>query len=292
MFNPTEGYHRAMRIRVRHELLALSIITLLLVIAIIFSPSPTLRIVLGLLFVLFLPGYTLIAALFPKKSQLDGIERVALSFGLSIAVVPLTGFILNYTPWGIRLYPVLIAIIIFTFATSLIAWYRRYRLAEVERFTVSLNLSLAPWRGQSLLDKVLAVILIVTLLGAVGTLGYVIAAPKIAERFTEFYLLGPEGKAEGYPQELVVGEEARVIVGIVNHEYETVNYRVEVTIEGVRHNEIGPLVLGHEDKWEREVGFIPAKSGEEQKVEFLLYKQGQSKPYRSLYLWVNLKEQD
>jgi uncharacterized membrane protein len=33
--------------------------------------------------VLFLPGYALIAALFPRKDDLDGIERIALSFGLT-----------------------------------------------------------------------------------------------------------------------------------------------------------------------------------------------------------------
>ena len=38
------------------------------------------RIILGLLLVLFLPGYSLIAALFPRKDDLDGIERIALSF--------------------------------------------------------------------------------------------------------------------------------------------------------------------------------------------------------------------
>lgn len=68
-----------------------------------------LRNILVLPLVLFLPGYALIAALFPAKSNLDGIERTALSFGLSIAIVPLMGLGLNYTPWGIRLLPILIS---------------------------------------------------------------------------------------------------------------------------------------------------------------------------------------
>ena len=58
------------------------------------------RNILGLPLVLFLPGYALIAALFPAKSDLDGIERTALSFGLSIAVVPLIGLGLNYYSLG------------------------------------------------------------------------------------------------------------------------------------------------------------------------------------------------
>ena len=75
-----------MRIRVTNELLLFNIITVLLIIVITFFPSSALRIVLGLPFVLFLPGYMLIAALFPRKNQLDVIERIALSLGLSIIV--------------------------------------------------------------------------------------------------------------------------------------------------------------------------------------------------------------
>ena len=88
------------------DLLTIVILSLLLVPLAVFT-SGALRIALGLAFVLFFPGYTLIAALFPRKEQLGGIERMTLSFGLSIAVVPLIGFALNYTPWGIRVYPTL-----------------------------------------------------------------------------------------------------------------------------------------------------------------------------------------
>ncbi len=44
--------------------------------------------VLGLLPIIFLPGYSLIAALFPGKTIRTGSERIALSFRLNIAVVP------------------------------------------------------------------------------------------------------------------------------------------------------------------------------------------------------------
>ena len=66
-----------------------------------------LRILLGLPLVVFIPGYSLIAALFPNNDDITLTERIALSFGLSIAVVPLVGLGLNFTPWGsglIQLY--------------------------------------------------------------------------------------------------------------------------------------------------------------------------------------------
>lgn len=79
------------------------------------------RYILGSIFVLWLPGYTFIKALFPEK-ELDNIERVALSMGMSIALVPIVGLLLNYTPWGIRLTPITIGLLAltFTFATAAI----------------------------------------------------------------------------------------------------------------------------------------------------------------------------
>ncbi len=94
-----------------------------------------------------------------------------------------------------------------------------------------------------------SIVLVAAILGAIGTLGYVIATPEVGERFTQFHILGLEGEAEGYPKELGVGEEARVIVGIVNQEHEDMSYRVEVTIDGTINEQIGPVVLAHQEKW-------------------------------------------
>ena len=280
-----------MKVRLQNELLLINILAILLIIVITFFPSNVLRIILGLPLMLFFPGYTLIAALFPKKSALDGFERLALSFGLSIAVVPLSGLVLDYTPWGIRLYPILISLTIFLIITSVIAWYRRQRLAQADRFTVFFSLNLLSWRGQRSVDKILSIVLIVAILGAVGTLSYVIATPKVGEKFTEFYVLGLEGKATDYPEEMKVGEEGRVIVGIVNHEHEVVNYRVEIKIDGVKNNEARSVVLDNEGKWEEIISFTPDKAGDNKKVGFLLYKNDEAEPcLEPLHLWINVAE--
>jgi len=54
-----------------------------------------LRMIFGSIFVLFVPGLIWSFVFFDKK-EIDWIERIALSFGLSIALVPLTIFYLNY----------------------------------------------------------------------------------------------------------------------------------------------------------------------------------------------------
>jgi uncharacterized membrane protein len=96
-------------------------------------PLVVFRWMLGSVFVLFIPGYVAVEALFPKGRELDGIERLALSVGLSLALVPLVGLLLNYTPWGIRLDPIMVSLTILTIGLALVAFARRFRLS-VERF--------------------------------------------------------------------------------------------------------------------------------------------------------------
>jgi uncharacterized membrane protein len=98
------------------------------------------RIAFGILFTLFFPGYALISALFPKRDSLGGIERVAFGFGLSIAIAPLIGLILNFTPWGIKLYPIVISVTLFIVAASVVGWYRQRRLEPAQRFRVVIKL--------------------------------------------------------------------------------------------------------------------------------------------------------
>ncbi len=88
-------------------------------------PWSIVRIVVGGAFVLFIPGYTLVQLLFPSR-EMDIIERIALSIGLSLAVVPLTGFLLNYSPWGIMLDPIVISISILSIALATTGVYRMY----------------------------------------------------------------------------------------------------------------------------------------------------------------------
>lgn len=91
------------------------------------SETP-LRAFFGFILVFFIPGYVFIAALFPGRDELDGIERLALSIGLSICIIVFIGIGLNYTPWGIRLKPILLSISAFSLAFSTICAYRRFRL--------------------------------------------------------------------------------------------------------------------------------------------------------------------
>jgi uncharacterized membrane protein len=272
------------------ELLIIVVLSLILVPLVILA-SGALRIVLGLAFILFFPGYTLVAAFFPRKGDLGGVERLALSFGLSIAVVPLIGLVLNYTPWGIRLYPIMLSVLGFIIILTAVALYRRSRIPSGERYAPRLSFTPAAlgrsWANQGQWDRILTIVLAAAIICAIGTLGYAIAKPKVGEKFTEFYILGPEAKAENYPRELTIGENAGVMLGIVNQEQETTSYRVEVVIAGEKVADIEPVALAYGEKWEQMVNIAPTRAGPGQKAEFILYKGAE--PYRTLHLWIDVK---
>lgn len=88
------------------------------------------RYLLGFSFILFIPGYCFVEALFPIRNELDEIERFSLSIGLSLAISPLTALVLNFTPWGIRTIPVFISLSLVTLAFGLFAAWRKFLISQ------------------------------------------------------------------------------------------------------------------------------------------------------------------
>jgi uncharacterized membrane protein len=271
------------------ELIIIFILTLIAFPVVTLSEG-VLRIILGVIFLLIFPGYTLMAALFPNENSIKGIERAALTFVLSFALVSLTGLVLNYTPWGIRLTPIFAAVAIIIVLTSGIALLRRAGIPEAERFALRINIRMPKWSEASRFDRVLSICLVIVVIGAISVLAYVIAQPKAEEAFTNFYILGPEGMMENYPQELTLGEQAEITLGMENHENQDASYDIVVMLDGKEMQAIGPIELADGKEWRNEVMLIPLQAGDNQKVEFLLYKGEESVPYLALHLWLDVKE--
>jgi hypothetical protein len=92
-----------------------------------------LRYVFGGLLILYLPGFSLIEFLYPKKKDLDDLVRLALSIGLSLAIVPLVGLALNYTPFGIRLAPTAISLSGITVILLILGLRRKHEYYKLAR---------------------------------------------------------------------------------------------------------------------------------------------------------------
>jgi len=296
------------------DLIAAAIITLLLILMIAFIPDNPVRTVLGLIFILVLPGYVATAALFPNRESIDAIERVALSIGLSIAIVPLAGLALNYTPFGIRLEPILATLSGFVLIASVVAWRRRASLPEDERFAVDIKIDLS-MKGMPMVDRVLTVGIVITLAATLILLAYVVAVPRNGESFTQLALLGPNMKAEGYPHNLTLNQSASVFVSVGSFETANRNYSLVILLQpqnvtgaNLTHWRQGnPLVgnqsldqgLGMERNFTLQPGdymnstynFSISQLGTF-KLRFMLFLEGQSftqEPYREVYLWLHVR---
>jgi uncharacterized membrane protein len=326
---------------------ALVVLTVLATLLPVVSETP-LRIVFGLPFLLFVPGYVFVAALFPESetpgekdagggtpeaddpSGIDGIERVALSFGLSIAIVPLIGLVLNFTPWGIRLVPILVGVSAFALVGIAVATVRRWNLPEAEQLRVPYREWIAAGRGElfepdSRADAALNVLLVFSILLATASVGYAVAVPKQGEQFSELYLLTEDEDglvADDYPTELVRGEPGSLVVGIGNQEHDTTAYTVvgklqqveirrpgndsvndtteteAVSISVLEEEEVAMFEpeLGHNESWTREHNVTPTLTGEDLRLTYLLYRgsvpddPGVDNAYRETHIWVNVSE--
>ena len=137
-------------------------------------------------------------------------------------------------------------------------------------------------------NRAIVGVLFACLVAAVVGVIYIAVAPKVGERFTEFYILGPSGKADGYPTNLTVGESGTVIVGVVNHEYENVSYRIVFALDSETIGVIDDVRLRHEEVWQQNFAFAPVRAGDGMKLEFFLFRDGVEAPYRSLHLWITV----
>lgn len=187
----------------------------------------------ALFFVVLFPGYALVALLFPRASEVEWMVRIALSFGLSVAIVALLGLALNFTPWGIRFVPMVAAITAFTILCTLVAYKRRMGLAPGVRLSATLNVNWPSRAGDKYVDSALTIGLVASVIIAGSAISYTILVPRPGEYFSEIYLLGPGGNASGYPTHLNASQPGTVVLGIVNHEGRPMVYATRVDLVGV-----------------------------------------------------------
>ncbi len=228
------------------------------------ATSPLVRAIVGLPLVLWLPGYAITAALFPRRA-LDVPERVAFSVGLSLAVVALGGLALNWTPWGLRAETWAVLLGATTCLAGLIALARRKpgpltlpRLAHL-----GLNGRQAVWIG-------LAAIVVAVALGLAHT-------PS------------PQQNAQGYAVLWILpfdaGAPTVVRLGVDSMEPVSTRYRLEVKVDGRVVREWSSIALAPAEKWEESVD-LSAEAIGAQTVEAALYRLDDP---RSVYRRVALR---
>ena len=60
-------------------------------------------------------------------------------------------------------------------------------------------------------------------------------------------------------------------------------------MNGTKIGGVGPKLLDNGEKWEPQVSFVPSVAGENQKIEFFVFEEGESEPHNVVYLLLDVR---
>lgn len=282
---------------------------------------------------LFVPGYVLVAIFFPGRSDrdvenrdtgesdvprsIDLVERAALSFGMSVALIPIFAVLLG-SLWGFSRPVVLTTLTITLLVGIAIAAIRRLLLPPEARYSIPVGrwgreLRLGMFQSDGLLNRIGTFVLLFAVLAAVGAVGFAVATPYQSGGSSTFYLVTENETgawtAAGYPTEFTAGEPQALAVAIENHEPTRQIYTVVITVERVQTGGTEASVIESREidrrhptlpagaTWMRHHAVAPELVGENLRLHYYLYKGGSgpanpdsSSAYRDVYLWINVTE--
>lgn len=222
-----------------------------------------LRVMLGLLLVLVLPGYALCAAAFPVV-PLRRSDRWLFSIGFSLGTTILGGFVLNWSPWGLQRTSWTLLLSTITLGACLVALLRRpVRAGGARRPALDLSIE------QMLLFGIAGL----TVVGAV-----LVARSEAAQR-----------PAPDVVQLWIMpGEQANTVrVGIVTQGPVDEHYRLVLQRGGYTIREWPALSIARGDHWETSVELSQRQPGTGP-LEAQLYRMGDPHvAYRQVALWLD-----
>ena len=289
-----------------------------LVAALVVSPLGAVRpvaVAVGLPFVLLVPGYALVSAVFPAAGETaplsqrttSWVGRLGLSVGGSVVAVAAVGGVLDFTVWGFRREAVVAGLCLFTLAAVAVAWYRRRALPPERRAGTDAGRLAARTRsvvvGQGPASALLTLVVLLSVAGAVG-----VVAQESTQRgvVTEFYVLGENDSgelvADEYPSAVSVGEPTTVGIGLgatgagpfdgtvvaslerVTRAGDTVRIR-----ESRRLDSFNVTASAGETTVRRHT-VQPPFAGERLRLTYRLYRQGSDRPLRQVHIWLAVTE--
>jgi uncharacterized membrane protein len=312
---------------VLESLVVVGLLAFAVYLVVVLPPANPFRLIATLVVVLLLPGYALLTLLFParerdsdmtgnSRASLGWIERVALSFGLSLALVPLFGFVFSATGMPLRARPILTLVGGVTVVAFVLGFVRRLRLPSEERYALPLATSFTRYRswltGGTATDAALNIALSLAIIVAVSGLAFGFALPARESSYTQVSLLQVTDDgglvAADYNTTFTRGESTEYVVEVANQENEPVQYTVVVQQQTLVEREGGEMVtvatstvtqfqgeVGHGQTWRIRHRFSPDVSGERTRLVYLVYRGSPpanpsvESAYRYLVLWYDLE---
>jgi uncharacterized membrane protein len=252
-----------------------------------FPESSALRQLYGWVYLLLVPGYTWVAALFPEESAIEPLERLGFSVVLSGGVMATLALVLNFTLWGIRLTPLLLLLCLEVLVTCLVANWRRSKLPEDKRFRLRVRVGIPSWTRPDRIDWFLSFIAALSFLAMVVAIVYASITPGPKEAFTEFYVTGFNGGLGATTGEVSIDQPLNIRLTVVSHEHSKENYWIQMKTDKIT-RPIAAVELMPGETWGLPYTLAPSEVGDDHRVAFQLYKAGEGDLYRSLDLWIHV----
>jgi hypothetical protein len=264
-------WERSLAYRKSYDLAVAAALALVGVLVVLFGLNTiALRIIIAVSLVFILPGYALVAAMFPERT-LDIPERILLTLGLSIAVAGLGGFMLNWTPWGLRETGLVAVLSVTTIGASCVAFVRRRHQPAGESSKRSVHMMLR----EGLLFGLACLIGIIAIRGA-----QIEALRQEQVGFTQLWVL-PVKQAE----------QTAIQLGFKSMESTTIQYKLQLEIDGRVIREWAAIALRPSEQWERTM-VLPGTQRAEAKVEAVLYRlDAPENAYRRGVVWLGQASQ-
>lgn len=250
-------------------------------------PIEALRPWLAVLLGLFGSGASTVAVLYPRRGSLDGVEWMALSGLLSIALGGMFGFALARSVWGLRAGPFIITAVGFNLICYGVFVLRLHSLEVSERVLRldGAGAALARAAGAGWVSRgMTAALLAVFLVSAAGVVVQ-IEKPASDPPLTEFFLLNGRGQLGGYPRALPPGGKLDMAIAVSNWEHRPAAYQVKGFIAGQEVGRSSEFVVAPQETISQTITLhIPSQISGPTRVEWIL--EMDAVPHRYLHLWM------
>jgi uncharacterized membrane protein len=259
---------------------------------------------LALALVILIPGYLAVISLFPAASDLDLNRRLLLSLVASLLLAGLISLILYLTPRGLEpasLATILAFLVLFLAALSYLRWSA---LPRNRRFVIGGKRSYRSRRASGRISSgfissrgplLIALAAVLVLAGlALAFYHYqpgmnFLSSPK---GYTDLEVTWPKSElgdsSDRQYTTLTTGSDLEARARIDNHEGIPVNYSLRLVFDNSTIFVKG-LRLADNETWESMLGFVLEGQPGRQRLDLLLFKEGDSTtPYKSEHLLVDL----
>lgn len=263
-----------------YDLLGVFALCSVYLIAVLTLPGGLLQALLGLPFLLVLPGYVLLAGIDSGSVRWALSERLALSCVLSLAIVVFAAMSLNAFR-RLDLAGLLCTLEAIIAASCAYAYQRKTRgLPGNSDRTARSPLRWQNRSGPTMLIDVVVVACVCTLLCLVAD---TIVYERRPVPTTAFYLLGKEGKAGSYVETVECGCRFPVTLGVINNEQDVKHYSIRMRIGDQRPRILAQITLEPSQSWEERFEVAIDQCGTLQPVVFDLLEGQSESPYRTVY---------